>query len=60
MVRPVHGWAGIKPAVFTWEVALASSLLPGTLHSDPADRLLIATARRLGAPIVTRDSKIPI
>ena len=32
--------------------------MPGTLHRDPADRLLIATARDLGAPLVTRDARI--
>jgi PIN domain nuclease of toxin-antitoxin system len=33
-------------------------LLPGELHADPADRLLIATARQLGVPLVTRDRRI--
>jgi PIN domain nuclease of toxin-antitoxin system len=28
------------------------------VHSDPADRLLVATARALGVPIVTRDRRI--
>ena len=37
--------------------AIESSFLP-RLHSDPADRLLIATARALGVPIVTRDRRI--
>ena len=27
-------------------------------HGDPADRLIIATARHLGTPVVTRDAKI--
>ena len=50
--------AGIKPAAFTPDIAIAASWLPGELHGDPADRLLIATARHLGLPIVTRDRKI--
>jgi len=50
--------AGIKQAAFTPEIAIAASRLPGDLHGDPADRLLIATARHLGLPIVTRDRKI--
>lgn len=49
---------GIRPAPFTAEVALDSSSLPGTPHGDPADRLIIATARHLGMPIVTRDARI--
>jgi PIN domain nuclease of toxin-antitoxin system len=32
--------------------------LPGELHGDPGDRLIVATARHLGAPIITRDQKI--
>jgi PIN domain nuclease of toxin-antitoxin system len=38
--------------------ALAASFLPGDLHRDPADRLLIATARHIGAPLITRDRAI--
>jgi PIN domain nuclease of toxin-antitoxin system len=49
---------GIKHAPITPEIAIDSSLLPGDLHSDPADRLIIATARHLGMPIVTSDRKI--
>ena len=50
--------AGVKPAAFNADIALAASFLPEPLHADPADRLLIATARHLGMPIVTRDTKI--
>lgn len=38
--------------------AIASTLLPGEFHRDPADRLIVALARRLGAPLVTSDEKI--
>jgi PIN domain nuclease of toxin-antitoxin system len=48
----------IRPAPFTPGIAIDSSRLPEPLHADPADRLLIATARHLGLPIVTRDRKI--
>jgi len=40
------------------EAALDAASLPEPLHADPGDRLLIATARHLGVPIVTRDSHI--
>lgn len=40
------------------DVALSASYLPGGLHRDPADRLLIATARALDVPIMTRDERI--
>ena len=49
---------GIKTAAFTAQIAIAASQLPEPLHGDPADRLLIATARHLAMPIVTRDSRI--
>jgi len=32
--------------------------LPEPLHSDPADRIIIATALSLGATLITRDRKI--
>jgi PIN domain nuclease of toxin-antitoxin system len=38
--------------------AIASARLPGSFHKDPADRLIVAYALRLGAPIVTKDRKI--
>jgi PIN domain nuclease of toxin-antitoxin system len=40
------------------EVALKSALLPGEFHKDPADRIIVATARKLGATLVTADEKI--
>lgn len=39
-------------------VAVQSVNLPGPLHQDPADRIIIATSLTLGAPIVTKDEKI--
>ncbi len=39
-------------------IAVRSITLPGTLHSDPADRIIIASGRTLGASIVTKDEKI--
>lgn len=35
-----------------------SCRLPGVFHADPADRLLVATARSANAMLVTRDRKI--
>ena len=49
---------GIRLAALTPEIAIDASHLPGTFHSDPADRMIVATARRMGAAIVTRDRKI--
>ena len=44
---------GISPAVAT-EVAA----LPDSFHRDPADRILVATARVLGATLLTNDRRI--
>jgi len=48
----------IREAALTPEIAVDASYLPGDMRGDPADRLLVATARHLGIPIVTRDAKI--
>jgi PIN domain nuclease of toxin-antitoxin system len=38
--------------------AMESTRLPGTFHKDPADRIIVALARRYGVPLVTCDRKI--
>jgi len=40
------------------EIALKSVDLPGEFHKDPADRMIVATARKLAVPLVTKDEKI--
>lgn len=49
---------GIVLAPLTPEIAVESSRLPGSFHGDPADRILVATARVTGAAIATRDQRI--
>ncbi|MFL6846596.1 MAG: type II toxin-antitoxin system VapC family toxin [Allosphingosinicella sp.] len=49
---------GFTEAPLTVAIALAASRLPGDFHHDPADRLLVATARELNVPLVTRDERI--
>jgi PIN domain nuclease of toxin-antitoxin system len=39
-------------------IFIDSSFLPGEFHSDPADRIIIATARALELTVVTRDRAI--
>jgi PIN domain nuclease of toxin-antitoxin system len=48
----------LTPQRFSPESAVDASRLPEPLHADPADRMLIASARYLGVPIVTRDQRI--
>jgi PIN domain nuclease of toxin-antitoxin system len=40
------------------EIAVASTRLPFEMHPDPADRILVATARHLGATLVTADKSL--
>ncbi|WP_144145956.1 type II toxin-antitoxin system VapC family toxin [Paraburkholderia sp. BCC1884] len=40
------------------EISIKSVELPGEFHKDPADRMIVATARKLAAPLVTKDEKI--
>lgn len=46
---------GIRVEPITPEIAVASTRLPGDIHPDPADRLIAATARHLGALLITDD-----
>ena len=39
-------------------IALQSVNLPPPLHSDPADRIIIASALALNVPLITKDEKI--
>jgi len=50
--------AGTKVAELTDETAPDSCNLPGSFHKDPADRIIVATARKFGAILVTKDEKI--
>jgi PIN domain nuclease of toxin-antitoxin system len=62
---PVHEWVdtalnrpGFTLADLEPAIAVESCNLPGEFHADPADRLLVATARLKNMVIVTRDNRI--
>lgn len=40
------------------QIAVESVELPGAFHEDPADRIIVATARSLNAVLITKDEKI--
>ena len=40
------------------EIGIKSTALPGDFHKDAADRMIVATARKLAVPLVTADEKI--
>lgn len=50
--------AGVRVEALSPEILIESSFLPGNLHNDPADRILIATARVHDLTLVTRDRAI--
>lgn len=49
---------GISLVPLTPEIAISSSRLPGDFHGDPADRIIVATARKTGALLITNDNQI--
>ena len=49
---------GIAVAALTPEIMIESVHLPGEVHGDPADRMLAATARILGATLLTKDERL--
>ncbi|MGH6953590.1 MAG: type II toxin-antitoxin system VapC family toxin [Alphaproteobacteria bacterium] len=49
---------GLSLAPLSPQIAVESCRLPGRLHDDPVDRMIIATARLLDATLVTRDARI--
>jgi len=49
---------GISLAPLTTEIAIESSNLPGNLHGDPADRIIVATARAWNATLLTKDERL--
>jgi PIN domain nuclease of toxin-antitoxin system len=61
LIRPERWFAnlfdapGVELAPLSPDVLIASSHLPGKPPKDPTDRILAATARELGATLITRD-----
>lgn len=49
---------GIRLGASSPNVLIASTTLPGTPPTDPADRIIAATARLYGHVIITRDKKL--
>lgn len=41
-----------------FEIICEAFSLPGEFHKDPADRLIVASARKLNATVITNDKKI--
>jgi len=50
--------SGLKVIELTPEIAVESCSLPGNFHKDPADRIIVATARIHNFTLLTKDRKI--
>jgi PIN domain nuclease of toxin-antitoxin system len=50
--------ATVELRPITPDVVVEMTRLPVTFHQDPADRLIVATARAFGLPLATHDARI--
>ena len=57
-IRQAVALPGVHVKSVTMRIAYESTRLPGTIHGDPSDRVLIATARYMGWTLVTADDAI--
>ncbi len=62
---PVDDWVaealavpGYQLALLTPKIAVLCHNLPGDLHADPVDRMMVATAIDLAATLITRDEAL--
>jgi PIN domain nuclease of toxin-antitoxin system len=62
---PVDEWMeaaitlpGVRLLELTPRIAIASTRLPGDFHRDPADQIIVATARVYGLKLLTVDERI--
>jgi PIN domain nuclease of toxin-antitoxin system len=51
-------YPGIQVLELTPKIAIESTQLPGEFHRDPADQIIVATARIHDCPLLTVDDKI--
>lgn len=51
-------YPGIRLLDLSPHIAVESTQLPGTFHRDPADQIIVATARVYACPLVTLDARI--
>jgi PIN domain nuclease of toxin-antitoxin system len=57
-IRDALAKPGVRLVPLEPGIAVASTRLPWEMHADPADRILVATARHLGATLVTADGAL--
>ena len=49
---------GVRLALLSPEISIASATLPGGPPKDPSDRIIAATARAFGYIVITRDGEL--
>lgn len=57
-IQQALSYPGVRLIELSPSISVESTQLPGEFHRDPADQIIVATARVLDAPLVTVDSKI--
>ena len=57
-IRQALSYPGVRLLDLSPRVCVESAQLPGTFHRDPADQIIVATARVFDAPLVTVDARI--
>jgi PIN domain nuclease of toxin-antitoxin system len=57
-VENALNYPGIRLIELTPDIAIESTQLPGVFHRDPADQIIVATARIYDCSLVTSDGKI--
>lgn len=65
LTMPIEAWLsaalaypGVQLLELTPKIVVESTQLPGAFHRDPADQMIVATARVLAVPLVTADRQI--
>jgi PIN domain nuclease of toxin-antitoxin system len=51
-------YPGVKLLALTPQIVIESTQLPGNFHRDPADQIIVATARIYDCPLLTVDERI--
>ena len=52
------GYPGVRFLPLSPAVAVEANQLPGSIHRDPADQIIVVTTRLFGCPLLTADAKI--
>lgn len=56
--RALTNLPGVSVVELTGDILIDVSFLPGRIHGDPADRIIVATARFHDMTILTRDKAV--